>query len=74
MQHTPSEDAAIGLLIAGASGYPRQLEYARTLNAHLDRFCAQERGGGGGCSEAQRLELAELARPHYLIRSEGPSS
>ena len=46
------------LELIGASGYPRQLDYAPSLNARLGAFCDREKHG---CTNTARLELAELA-------------
>ena len=54
------------LELVGASGYPRQLGYAKALNRHIDEFCAKE---PDGCSAAARLELAELAHETHHANS-----
>ena len=54
------------LELIGASGYPRQLGYARALNRHIDEFCAKE---PNGCSATARLELAELAHETHHANS-----
>lgn len=55
------------LELVGASGYPRQLEYAKSLNHHIDAFCTTH--VPGGCSAAVRLELAELAHETHHANS-----
>ena len=40
------------LELIGASGYPRQLRYATSLNARLDAFCEHEERG---CTDTARL-------------------
>uniref|UniRef100_A0A7S0LEB2 Tubulin--tyrosine ligase-like protein 9 n=1 Tax=Coccolithus braarudii TaxID=221442 RepID=A0A7S0LEB2_9EUKA len=50
------------LELVGANGYPRQNEYAASLNAHLDQFCSQ--GGSAPkkpkCPPHAKLEIAEM--------------
>ena len=51
------------LELIGASGYPRQLRYATSLNARLDAFCEHEERG---CTDTARLWTYS---PSSLIRT-----